>query len=68
MKPTKTGAGLQIGVRLQPGIIARIDEWRKRQDVLSVRTEAIRILLTDALDRAGVPSADKLPYPYDLEP
>ena len=42
--------GTLIGVRLQPDSLAAIDEWRKRQEDLPSRPEAIRRLLNAALN------------------
>ncbi len=40
-----TGKGTQIGVRFQPADLAKIDEWRLRQNDLPSRAEAIRRLV-----------------------
>ncbi len=48
--PPPTGKGTLIGVRLQPGLLAALDEWAGRNDGLG-RPEAIRRLLEIALGR-----------------
>lgn len=40
-----TGRGETIGVRIQPADLALIDEWRRTQDDLPTRPEAIRRLI-----------------------
>jgi metal-responsive CopG/Arc/MetJ family transcriptional regulator len=40
-----------VGLRIEPGLIARIDEWGSRNDVS--RSEAIRRLLEKALGSEG---------------
>jgi hypothetical protein len=44
-----TGRGETIGVRMQPADIARVDAWRKKEEDLPSRPEAIRRLLDWAL-------------------
>jgi hypothetical protein len=40
-----TGIGIQIGTRWPPGIVRLVDEWRRDQDDLPGRPEAIRRLV-----------------------
>lgn len=47
--PAPTGKGTLIGVRLQPDQLAKVDEWRERQDDTPTRPEAIRRLVEKAL-------------------
>jgi hypothetical protein len=42
-------AGTLVGVRLQPEQLAKVDEWRERQDDTPTRPEAIRRLVEKAL-------------------
>jgi hypothetical protein len=42
-RPTETGT--LIGVRLQEGVLARVDEWRKQQPDLPTRPEAMRRMI-----------------------
>jgi hypothetical protein len=46
-RPAETGT--LVGTRLQADFLVRLDEWRKRQDDLPTRPEAIRRLLEKAL-------------------
>jgi hypothetical protein len=43
--------GTLIGVRLQPEPLAKLDDWRRQQEDLPGRPEAIRQLLEGALDK-----------------
>jgi len=47
-RATQTGA--LIGVRMQPEPLALLDGWRRKQPDLPSRAEAIRRLLTSALE------------------
>jgi hypothetical protein len=47
--PTPTGKGTQIGVRLQPLLLNRLDEWIERQEPRPTRPQAIRSLLAERL-------------------
>lgn len=47
--PKPTGVGTLIGVRLQPESLEAVDAWRKKQDDLPSRPEAIRRLVEVAL-------------------
>jgi metal-responsive CopG/Arc/MetJ family transcriptional regulator len=54
MKTQKTRPkqiGQLVGVRLQPEPLARLDAWRREQDDLPNRSEAIRRLVEKALGR-----------------
>lgn len=48
--PPATGKGELIGVRIQPDQMAPLDAWIATQDDAPSRPEAIRRLLTEALD------------------
>lgn len=41
-EPTPSGVGLQVVVRIQPGMLDALDEWRRKQKDLPTRAEAIR--------------------------
>jgi hypothetical protein len=41
----KTGRGTQIGMRWRDDVLAEIDDWRREQDDLPSRPEAIRRLV-----------------------
>ena len=47
--PKPTGKGVNVGVRLQPDQLAKVDQWRERQDDTPTRPEAIRRLVEKAL-------------------
>jgi hypothetical protein len=47
-----TGMNPMVGFRCPPALTRRVDNWAKRQPDKPARGEAIRRLLTDALDRA----------------
>lgn len=56
MKTAKKRAettGDLVGVRIQPDMAKLIDDWRRKQDDLPGRPEAIRRLLTIALKGKG---------------
>jgi hypothetical protein len=53
--PAPTGIGTLIGVRLQPGALARLDAWSATQDGSPSRPEAIRRLFEQGLK--SVPKA-----------
>jgi hypothetical protein len=44
-----TGVGIQIGTRWSPEIVALVDGWRRHQDDLPGRSEAIRRLVEAGL-------------------
>lgn len=44
-------AGTFIGLRLQPEILKSVDSWRRLQDDLPGRPEAIRRLVEQALEK-----------------
>jgi len=47
--PPPTGKGVPILVRLQPPLLANVDEWIFKQDIQFTRPEAIRQLIEFAL-------------------
>jgi hypothetical protein len=47
--PPPTGKGVPILVRLQPPLLANVDEWISKQDTPFTRPEAIRRLIEFAL-------------------
>jgi uncharacterized protein (DUF4415 family) len=49
-----TGLGELIGVRIQPDLLARVDEYRLAQNPEQTRPEAIRALLDEALAENGI--------------
>ncbi|MFK4507229.1 hypothetical protein [Bradyrhizobium daqingense] len=51
MSPQKrpSGAGDPVMVRIQPDMAKELDDWRRRQEDLPGRPEAIRRLLEQAL-------------------
>jgi hypothetical protein len=46
------GIGEPVLVRLQPDLAEKIDSWRRVQDKLPSRAEAIRLLVKEGLDVA----------------
>lgn len=44
-----TGEGIPVQVRLKESLLDTIDAWRRRQDDLPTRPEAIRRLIEQAL-------------------
>jgi metal-responsive CopG/Arc/MetJ family transcriptional regulator len=52
-KPRAKQPGELIGVRLQPEPLARLDDWRREQDDLPNRSEAIRRLIDQALNSSA---------------
>jgi hypothetical protein len=48
-----TGIGIQVGERWSPEAIAAIDDWRRKQDDLPGRPEAIRRLVEIGLKAKG---------------
>lgn len=48
-RPPSTGIGTLIGLRLQADSLTKLDDWRRKQDDLPNRPEAIRRLLELAL-------------------
>lgn len=52
-RPVSTGVGTQVGARWHDEELAAIDDWRRVQEDLPTRAEAIRRLVTIALDAAG---------------
>jgi metal-responsive CopG/Arc/MetJ family transcriptional regulator len=47
--PPPTGKGVPILVRLQPPLLADVDQWIAKQDLPFTRPEAIRRLIETAL-------------------
>jgi metal-responsive CopG/Arc/MetJ family transcriptional regulator len=47
--PPPTGKGVPILVRLQPPLLADVDQWIAKQDIPFTRPEAIRRLIDSAL-------------------
>lgn len=45
------GPGTSVNVRLQPPLLKQLDDWRRMQDDLPNRSEAVRRLLGAALER-----------------
>jgi hypothetical protein len=52
-RPKTTGAGTQIGMRWQDDVLKQIDDWRRAQEDLPSRTDAIRRLVATALKGGG---------------
>lgn len=53
--PAPTGKGKQVGVRMQPDLLADLDTWIAEQnDPKPSRPEAARLLLIDALIGMGI--------------
>lgn len=48
-KPRPQGTGEPVMVRLQPELVSPLDDWRRKQDDLPSRAEAIRRLVEQAL-------------------
>ena len=48
-RPKTTGIGTLVGVRLHPPILGAIDNWRRSEQDLPSRSEAIRRLVEHAL-------------------
>jgi hypothetical protein len=48
-RPATTGRGTLIGVRVLPSLLARIDEWARKQDGEPSRPDAMRRLIERAL-------------------
>lgn len=61
-KPDKTDHGKRpntISISGNPDLLKRIDDWRKSQDELGPRSEAVKQLLDEALTAAGFPATVK---------
>lgn len=52
-RPRTTGVGTLIGMRWHEPALAAIDEWRRKQDDLPSRAEAIRRLVEMGLKAKG---------------
>jgi hypothetical protein len=48
-RPRTTGTGTLVGVRLHPPILGAIDNWRRSEQDLPTRSEAIRRLVEQVL-------------------
>ena len=48
-RPKTTGVGTLIGLRWHDADLAKIDDWRRKQDDLPSRASAIRRLVEQAL-------------------
>lgn len=49
--PKPTGQGTPVMVRVQPELLAALDDWRRAQPDLPGRSEAIRRLLAEKLGK-----------------
>lgn len=49
--PKPTGHGVPVTVRLQPDQLLALDAWATKQDDAPSRPEAIRRLISQAIDR-----------------
>lgn len=67
-KPRALSAGMLVGTRFQPALLAAIDDWRKAQPDLPTRPEAVRRLVEIGLLQTGsTPSVDSVTgLPVDL--
>lgn len=52
-KPRPKIVGTPVMTRLQPDLLAKLDDWRKEQAELPGRPEAIRRLIESALKKRG---------------
>jgi hypothetical protein len=50
-RPAQTG--LLVGTRLQPELLSKLDEWRRRQPDIPARPEAIRRMIEQAVREGG---------------
>jgi len=48
--PTDPASNMRVDFRATETLIAKLDDWRRRQPDLPTRTEALRRLVTLALD------------------
>ena len=53
--PKPTGKGVNVGVRLQPDALARLDAWIAKQPKPVSRPEAIRAFVEAGLQMMGEP-------------
>ena len=60
-KPRATETGTLVGVRLQAPQLAALDAWRKNQDDLPTRPEAVRRLLEAAVQPGPTVAPDPMP-------
>ncbi len=63
-KARPKAAGTLVGVRLQPSELGALDSWRKQQEDLPTRPEAVRRLLASAL--GGQARAPEPPHQESL--
>lgn len=49
-RPISTGTGTQVGARWHDAELNEIDDWRRNQEDIPTRAEAIRRLVRIALD------------------
>jgi hypothetical protein len=60
-KPRATETGTLVGVRLQAPQLAALDAWRKNQDDLPTRPEAVRRLLEATVQPGSTVAPDPMP-------
>jgi hypothetical protein len=60
-KPRATEIGTLVGVRMQAPQLAALDAWRKNQDDLPTRPEAVRRLLEGAVQPDATAAPDPMP-------
>lgn len=60
-KPRATETGTLVGVRLQAPQLAALDAWRRNQDDLPTRPEAVRRLLEGAVQPDATAAPDPMP-------
>jgi hypothetical protein len=58
--PAPTGKGVQIGGRWQPDELAAVDKWRRKEDDLPSRSEAIRRLVEIGLSKSETTKRPKV--------
>jgi metal-responsive CopG/Arc/MetJ family transcriptional regulator len=56
-KPRPEATGEFVGLRIQPALLTAIDDWRRHQNDIPGRSEAIRRLVEQAL--AGEPKGKR---------
>ena len=57
-RPTNDPKTVQLGLSVSPRFLKRIDDWRKLQDSIPPRSEAIRTLAEMAIDQAETAAAN----------
>ncbi len=60
-KPRAKPAGMLVGTRFQPDLLAAIDLWRKAQSDLPTRPEAVRRLVEIGMRDEGNRLGDSVP-------